>query len=94
MNATHTIAGPSSMSLQFTKAAAAVRAVVSVVFVIRKRRPVPIGILTQQPTDNLDRTLLGQRALNLILNFHNATIIAPHKVVQRYLWALGRASRS
>lgn len=37
------------------------------------------GILPQQPTDNLDRTQLGQGALDLILNFRDATIDAARK---------------
>ena len=59
---------------------------------IGKRRAIRIGILTQEPTDKLDRVLLGQDALDLDWNFHGATINAARENVQHYLWTMGRAS--
>ena len=57
---------------------------------IGKRRPRLMTILTQEHTDNLDGVLLGQRALDLALTFHSATINAGMENVQHYLWGMGR----
>ena len=60
---------------------------------IGKRRATRIGVIAQQPTDNLHRIGPGQRALDLVLNFHGATIYAARENVQWYSWEMGRAGK-